>query len=1115
MYSSVLRKYNFFLKRQRRAPLAHHRRNLDSDIVHTRSPYPYLQVLSVATATMEQLREVTLTIKIHEDGTRSSALRVPITDLERLSVRPLKWLRFVAYAIMGVQGELYHMPGPSELEGEVVNYAEPSVNHLQSEYYFVPSRFLVDGLIDDQAMNFSVMSSVGSARLHNFWTEVAERDGDCCIFTGFSKPLCIAAHIIPHAKGDERVLISRCPVGIVSRKRVDIAKPRTHIYDGFIAVNDNDDSDLEARVYVYVPPGEAAPEDRTYFVCARLGLSAAVPVDNDADGSERLSDSGKAVATVQYLELFVSDSMRSLPSRVRFAGYTISCGKANQTPSDVADERGFDMSISQWMGGGNCDIRLRIYIPDTPKFSKTRIPGINTSLSVAGHLFDVRDGRCFVHACDVGLGPIVANTMQYNIPPPRVGPKKYDWGKGKMGDTAESSLKRKRDDDGGDSGSQSSHNVYLPPDLLYSLFACSLCINSGWNCPKYDKIIMPLSLTSDAARSRERRQDSQYNVQQRASRAAHARVRAPQTWWGKLMSRPPSPFNPPSWNRRCPHCCALLLSTEPDNKCCGSGHRLLPRLPSWPSQLTALLQWPSLAKNFVTHCRSINNFFSFAGIAVSGGFTCFPAGTGPPTVTITGRTYHIVRDAETPAHSIHWFLHDKDTRTSTALDFGIHATIVQGIRDMLLRINPYVHSLRPIRPSTTAHVARDIELREHTANGEFVALLHVANTTITTPHSIIIQGSRQPNAHILDILTRHYRPLHYVLFFPHGDPGWGISPFSALSNLSQIQWYRSRLFRDDDDCFTTLGQLTCEYLVDMYSRVEEERLSYISREWQHQAEVEAERSPSPDDGAKCKLSLPASFVGSRAWASEETADSMALGRCYSKLSFFCTMTFNPNWLEVRAHLTYSQSASDIPFIIAHVFKARLDAILHILRTRFGKKLYLIKIVEFQRRGFPHAHIVFKISPELPIGELDMLISAELPIDDLALREKVLRYNMHPTDHLAIHQPGQQSDDIQDYVKGRYLSAPEAAWRILGYDTTRKEPSVTCLPIHLPGENRPQFCRVDMSNTSSTSFLDRYFLRPPFLSSYRYEMYFEQFILYAYNGEPLRDHEVLELSDNVV
>lgn len=74
-----------------------------------------------------------------------------------------------------------------------------------------------------------------------------------------------------------------------------------------------------------------------------------------------------------------------------------------------------------------------------------------------------------------------------------------------------------------------------------------------------------------------------------------------------------------------------------------------------------------------------------------------------------------------------------------------------------------------------------------------------------------------------------------------------------------------------------------------------------------------------------------------------------------------------------------------------------------------------------------------------------------------------------------HEP---VDEINDYWKARYLSAGEAAWRIMGFHVCKKEPSVTSLAIHLPSAtSHHQYFR--RNNTQSTlSTIDHYFLRPP-------------------------------------
>ena len=68
------------------------------------------------------------------------------------------------------------------------------------------------------------------------------------------------------------------------------------------------------------------------------------------------------------------------------------------------------------------------------------------------------------------------------------------------------------------------------------------------------------------------------------------------------------------------------------------------------------------------------------------------------------------------------------------------------------------------------------------------------------------------------------------------------------------------------------------------------------------------------------------------------------------------------------------------------------------------------------------------------------------------------------------------DEIEEYWNGRYLSAGEGAWRILGFNITKKEPSVTAISIHLENNSsHNQYLRNN--NTSTMSSLNRYFVRP--------------------------------------
>ena len=108
---------------------------------------------------------------------------------------------------------------------------------------------------------------------------------------------------------------------------------------------------------------------------------------------------------------------------------------------------------------------------------------------------------------------------------------------------------------------------------------------------------------------------------------------------------------------------------------------------------------------------------------------------------------------------------------------------------------------------------------------------------------------------------------------------------------------------------------------------------------------------------------------------------------------------------------------------------------------------------------------------------------------------------------------EEVDEIRDYINARYLSASEAAWRIMEYTVTRKEPAVKTLAIHLPDLQIAQMYRQNSSESAATTLL-RYFARPydGIFEQLTYIQYFEKYCLYKYdpqNTEPLRGFDFLE------
>ena len=67
------------------------------------------------------------------DGGWIHALTIPLQDIARLSLCPLKWLCFITFAAVGAKGNFSEAPG-----GNVINYENVLLDDLAEDYYFTP-----------------------------------------------------------------------------------------------------------------------------------------------------------------------------------------------------------------------------------------------------------------------------------------------------------------------------------------------------------------------------------------------------------------------------------------------------------------------------------------------------------------------------------------------------------------------------------------------------------------------------------------------------------------------------------------------------------------------------------------------------------------------------------------------------------------------------------------------------------------------------------------------------------------------------------------------------------------------------------------------------------------
>lgn len=475
-----------------------------------------------------------------------------------------------------------------------------------------------------------------------------------------------------------------------------------------------------------------------------------------------------------------------------------------------------------------------------------------------------------------------------------------------------------------------------------------------------------------------------------------------------------------NFNHSCQYCGIRLLKGERAGFCCGNKGRHLRDvrpLPPLPPEFDTFINHPNISAS----SRVLNLIFSFAALESK---ALFPQNNGPPGFfAIQGKIYHRVQPGH-PNSAVHWLLHDGfDMDQAPHYDWA--ATIPLEWKNQVIaaltRVNPFVQGLLQLRdiPQDTPNARLEIV---DSGAAEIAALIRYDNTALgeVDPRRIVVSRT-DGTLEWINTISRFWEPLVYPLFYPHGTLGWGVVgtagdircgqlaanvlPDDVDAATTQIWHYRARLLREPR--FRIFGRLPNEYVVDMWTRELECRLQYIRtniiRRQREDAELMGEDMAVMDETGN--IYLPQSFLGSRAWASKNVADSLAVAAAKGAPTFFITMTTNVDWPEIRNNLLPGHNWTDDPVLVARVFKQKLSSLMTALKTMFtaaGSPTYLIESIEFQKRGLPHAHILIKYGTNcLTPEDIDSVVSAEMPSNpaDAAL---VTRLMMHH--HPAANRP---------------------------------------------------------------------------------------------------------------
>ena len=137
------------------------------------------------------------------------------------------------------------------------------------------------------------------------------------------------------------------------------------------------------------------------------------------------------------------------------------------------------------------------------------------------------------------------------------------------------------------------------------------------------------------------------------------------------------------------------------------------------------------------------------------------------------------------------------------------------------------------------------------------------------------------------------------------------------------------------------------------------------------------------------LILPSNFTGSQRFLNQNYMDSMSIVNRYGKPDFFITMTCNPYWKEISENLEHYETSIDRPDIVVKVFHQKVQEFkeLVIKRVVLRKCIAYTYVIEFQRRGLPHMHLL------LFLDKNDKINTSE-KVDELIVRKFQMKTFIH-------------------------------------------------------------------------------------------------------------------------
>ncbi|XP_074323776.1 uncharacterized protein LOC141660687 [Apium graveolens] len=493
----------------------------------------------------------------------------------------------------------------------------------------------------------------------------------------------------------------------------------------------------------------------------------------------------------------------------------------------------------------------------------------------------------------------------------------------------------------------------------------------------------------------------------------------------------------------CSKCDAVMWNHEKNNKsspnkpptfslCCKNGQVVLDKEKQHPEPLATLLTSGVHFKHFKQNIRFYNCRFAMSSTGRKIDHS-INRGGAPYCFKVQGVNYHnigslVPTDDNTPKFCQLYIydIEDEINNRINAVNSGrdaVNEEIVQSLLHMLDEHNRLVKGFCIARERVSQNAVDEFKLvliSSSSASGRpnhIAPSNEVAGLIVTSPYAKgcrdIVIDSRVDGLQRIFETDPRFMQLQYPLLFPHGYIGYYREiPLNRPVKHSKRDVEVTESEDAEEKGLTPHlgGRLWQQYVVDAFTVIEQYRLDWIR---DHQTTIrydlyhnirdamqKGDRNPSNIGKA---IILPASFTGRHP-------------------SLFLTMTTNTKWPEIQRILKHMSGVdiADAPDVVARVFKMKVDQLIDMIKKKnyFGRCIGVMHVIEFQKRGLPHAHILIWLHPDdrpKTTEQIDKMVSAEIPDPEI----DPVGYNV--VSNYMIHGPcGSDYTKSPCMVKGNYI-----------------------------------------------------------------------------------------------